>query len=108
MASGLWQQLSGVRQNPSGLARRALSGRQFDQEPGAAIEVIRFCGRERDRATVSRHEVGRNREAEARPRVTRRFVERLEYPVALIGRESGTGVANLDQREPIGANGRKT
>src|SRR6202020_2600581 len=71
----------------------------------AAIEVVGFGRRQRDRSAVSRHEVRRNCEPKAGADLARRFVERLENALALIGRKSGPGVADLDQRQSVGANG---
>ena len=106
-AKRIGKPLSSLGQDARGRARRALGGRQFDEEPRAAVEVVRLRRRERDRPAVSRHQVRRDREAEARAGLARRLVERLENPLALIGRESGTGVADFNQRQPIGANRRK-
>ena len=80
-----------------------LGGRQLDEKPRAAIEVVRLGRRERDRPAVSGHEVGGDRQAEAGAGLARRLVERLEDPLGLIGGKSGTGVADLDQRQPVGA-----
>src|ERR1700739_2424280 len=104
IGSGLWQQLSGVRRDPSGLAPRVFGGRQLDQKPRAAIEVVCLCRRKRDRPAVSSPQVGADREAKARPNIACRLVKRLENPLVLIGWKSRTRVADLNQRQPVGAN----
>src|SRR5271165_2372475 len=92
---------SGLRQ--SRLANDALRRRQPDEETRAAIEVVRPCGRKRDRAPVADHEIGRNRKSEPRARLAGRLVEGLEDSLALVGGKSRPGVADFDQRDALGA-----
>ena len=68
-----------------------------------AFAAAREGRRERDRAAVARHEIGGDRKTETGAGVVGRLVERLEDAVALVGRKPGAGVADLDQRDALGA-----
>ncbi len=60
------ERLSILGQDARGFARGAFEGWQLDQEPRAAIKVVRLGGRKRDRAAVAHHQISRDREAETR------------------------------------------
>ncbi len=97
----------------SGRRRRAaappdrVGRRQGDEETRAAIEIVALGFGEADRAAVARDEVGGDGEAEARPALAGGQMERLENVRRLFGGETGPGVADLDQRDVVGANRRE-